>query len=86
MELTDAGEISIHSLPYFAEPRTRAVKKVEIDRILKLDIIEPTQTKLAAISSSTPRRARKFSFLSTRAASMQLLSGIATPLPELTSA
>lgn len=56
LELTIPGVRPIYCAPYRAGPRTQAVEKDEIERMLKSDVIEPNNTNCAVSIVFAPKK------------------------------
>lgn len=85
-ELNNPGGKPMPCALYHAGPKSGAVKRAEIDRMLKLEAIEPTKTELAAIIVFAPKKDRTLQFMSIIAVLLQLLSGNLASFLKWTSA
>lgn len=56
IELTPPNARPIHSVPYRAGPVARTFEKTEIDRLLRMDVIEPAQTEWASPIVFAPKK------------------------------
>lgn len=56
IKLSNQGVRQIHCELYRPGPRTRAIGKAQLDRLLNLDVVEPAQKECAAPIDSVPKK------------------------------